>query len=369
MIPFLDLKRLNAPYEKEFKTTFTSFLNKGWYILGEELKNFEKEYAAYCGTQNCIGTANGLDAIRLIFEGYKILGQLRAGDEVLVASNTYIATIIAIKQAGLIPVLTEASLDTYNFDFEHLESNVSASTKVILPTHLYGKLTDMEKVSAFAKAHKLLVITDCAQSHGATTNSGKRSGSLANAAAHSFYPTKNLGALGDAGAITTDDIELTAVLKKYRNYGFKGSYVAEYIGINSRLDELQAAFLRIKLRDLDVQNEKRRIIARKYLSQIKNKDIELPLWDGGLNHVWHLFVVRCSQRDQLQDYLNKNKITTIIHYPIPPHKQEALVEFEKCSFPITERIHKEVLSIPIDPLLSDEEVNNVIFTINNFTCL
>ncbi|AWH72836.1 aminotransferase [Dokdonia sp. Dokd-P16] len=368
MIPFLDLKKINAPFEQEFKNKFDSFLAKGWYVLGEEVQLFEAEYAQYCGTTHCVGTANGLDALRLIFEGYKILEQLQEGDEVLVASNTYIATIIAIKQAGLIPVLVEASLLTLNFDFEDLEHKITPKTKVVLPTHLYGELTDMERINAFAKAYNLLVITDCAQSHGAKDVNGNRSGSLADASAHSFYPTKNLGALGDAGAITTDNESLAQVVKKYRNYGFKERYVAEYAGVNSRLDEIQAAFLRIKLRDLDIQNQKRREIAIQYLSKIDNKHILLPQLDKEENHVWHLFVIRSVYRDQLQAYLKNQGIGTNIHYPVPPHKQEGLSEYNMQSFPVCEQLHKEVLSIPLSPALSEEDVEDIITALNNFRC-
>jgi dTDP-4-amino-4,6-dideoxygalactose transaminase len=368
MIPFLDLKKINAPYEEEFKIKFDSFLEKGWYVLGEEVQLFEAEYAQYCGTRHCVGTANGLDALRLIFEGYKILEQLQEGDEVLVASNTYIATILAIKQAGLIPVLVEASLLTYNFKFGDLEHKITPKTKVVLPTHLYGKLTDMERINAFAKAYNLLVITDCAQSHGAKDINGNRSGSLADASAHSFYPTKNLGALGDAGAITTDDGALAQVVKKYRNYGFKERYVAEYAGVNSRLDEIQAAFLRIKLKQLDIQNRRRREIAIQYLSKIDNKHILLPQLDKEENHVWHLFVIRSAYRDQLQKHLQNKGIGTNIHYPVPPHKQEALSEYNMQSFPVCEQLHKEVLSIPLSPALSDVDVEDIITALNNFRC-
>ena len=368
MIPFLDLNTINAPYETQFKEKFASFLNKGWYVLGEEVKRFEEEYAAYCGTTYCVGTANGLDALRLILEGYKILGKLSEGDEVLIASNTYIATIIGVKQAGLVPVLVEASIDTYNFDFNHLKDKITTRTKVIMPTHLYGRLTDMDRVSEFAKIHNLLTVTDCAQSHGAMTSSGSRSGAMADAAGHSFYPTKNLGALGDAGAITTNNRSLVDVVRKYRNYGFKKRYVAEYAGVNSRLDELQAAFLRIKLRDLDIQNEKRRVIARRYVSEIKNDIITLPQGTGNNDHVLHLFVIRCPKRDELEAYLKVEGIGYIIHYPIPPHKQEALRELSNQSFPVCEQIHREVLSIPISPVLTEAEVTTVIRIINNFQC-
>lgn len=368
MIPFLNLKKVNAPYEQELKQHFDQFLSRGWYILGEEVTLFEKEYAMFCGTSHCIGTANGLDAIRIILEGYKILNKLHQEDQVLVASNTYIAAIIAIKQAGLIPVLVEVDAQTFNFDFNDLEAKITPQTKVILPTHLYGQLTDMEKVSAFAKAHNLLVITDCAQSHGAQDINDNRSGSLANAAAHSFYPTKNLGALGDAGAITTDDMKLAEVVRKYRNYGFEKPYVAEYIGVNSRLDELQAAFLRIKLRDLDQQNKKRVSIAKRYLSEIKNDHLILPKWNGTNDHLFHLFVIRSTYRDKLQAYLKNEGIHTIIHYPIPPHKQEALKEFKDLYFPVCEKLHNEVLSISTDPTLTTDEVDKIISTINNFIC-
>jgi len=368
MIPFLNLKEINAPYEKELKNKFDSFLEKGWYILGNEVTAFQKEYAAYCGTQFCIGTANGLDALRLILEGYKILGKLQVGDEVLVASNTYIATIIGVKQAGLKPVLVEVNLDTFNFDYNDLEQKITSKTRVIMPTHLYGRLTDMDRVNAFAKAYNLLTVTDCAQSHGAITASGKRSGSLADASGHSFYPTKNLGALGDAGAITTNDKALAEVVEKYRNYGFKERYVAQYTGVNSRLDELQAAFLRIKLRDLDTQNSKRIAIAKQYLEGINNEHIILPQWSEGKDYVWHLFVVRCEQRDVLQEYLKVNGIATIIHYPVPPHKQEALQELASMSLPVCEQLHSEVLSLPISPSLTKTEITQIIKAINDFKC-
>lgn len=368
MIEFLNLSRLNAPHESSFKEKFSSFLDKGWYVLGEEVRLFEKEYAAYCGTDFCVGTANGLDALRMIIEGYKILGKLKEGDEVLVCSHTYIATILGITQAGLKPILVEADETTFNFSFDDLKRKVTPNTRVIMPTHLYGRLADMERISAFAKAYSLLTVTDAAQSHGAATPDGKRSGSLADASGHSFYPTKNLGALGDAGAITTDDSELVDVLKSYRNYGFKERYVAKYSGINSRLDELQACFLRIKLLHLDTQNERRRNIARAYLSNIKNPVIILPEWDQTTAHVFHLFVVRCSYRDDLKEHLESNGVKSIIHYPVPPHKQEALSYLNKLHFPITEQLHKEVLSLPIDPLMTMEDVKSVITVLNSYTC-
>lgn len=365
MIPFLNLREINAPYDAEFQERFQLFLEKGWYVLGDEVRLFEEEYAAYCGAKYCIGTANGLDALRLILEGYKILGKLSEGDEVLVASNTYIATILGIQQAGLIPVLVEADTTTYNFDFSDIESKITPKTKAIMPTHLYGQLTDMEQVYAFAKAYNLLIVTDAAQSHGAGSH-GKRSGSFGDASGVSFYPTKNLGALGDGGAITTDDEALAEVVKAYRNYGFKERYVSSYQGVNSRLDEVQALFLRIKLRDLDTSNNRRREIATRYIHEIKNTKITLPSWDESDRHVFHLFVIRCQERDGLQEYLKENGIGSIIHYPVPPHKQKALQEYAHLSFPVTEQIHKEVLSIPLSPVMSDAMITKVIQAINAY---
>ncbi|MEP0265663.1 DegT/DnrJ/EryC1/StrS family aminotransferase [Dokdonia sp.] len=366
MIPFLNLREINAPYDSEFQERFKTFLEKGWYVLGDEVRLFEEEYAAYCGTKYCVGTANGLDALRLILEGYKILGKLSEGDEVLVASNTYIATILGIQQAGLIPVLVEANIDTYNFDFDDLQHKTTTQTKVIMPTHLYGQLTDMDGVTAFAKANHLLVVTDAAQSHGAIASNGKRSGSLGDASGVSFYPTKNLGALGDGGAITTDDKALAEVVKAYRNYGFKERYVSAYKGVNSRLDEVQALFLRIKLRDLDTSNNRRRAIAKRYLNEINNKKLILPSWDGSDAHVFHLFVIRCEDRDALQRYLTEKGIGSIIHYPVPPHKQEALDAYADMSFPVTEQIHREVLSIPLSPVMSDSMVSEVTQALNAY---
>ena len=366
MIPFLDLKKINAPYQEAFQEKFNTFLDKGWYVLGDEVRLFEEEFASYCGVSHCVGVANGLDALRLILEGYKILGKLVEGDEVLVASNTYIATILGIKQAGLVPVLVEADIDTYNFNFADVARKVTPLTKVIMPTHLYGRLTDMEKVSAFAKAHKLHIVTDSAQSHGAKDASGKRSGSLANASGFSFYPTKNLGALGDGGAITTDDAQLAEVLRSLRNYGFEKKYVSKYVGINSRLDEIQAAFLRLKLKNLDTDNKKRRATAGRYLAEIKNPKLILPQWSGNEDHVFHLFVIRCATRAHLEKYLVEKTIGTIIHYPIPPHQQEALSEFAHLEFPITEQIHKEVISIPLSPVMMNDEITEVISVLNAY---
>lgn len=366
MIPFLDLKAINHRFEAEFQDGFQRFLDSGYYILGNQVKLFEANFARFCGAKHCIGVGNGLDALRLILEAYKTLGRLKENDEVLVASNTYIATILAIKQAGLKPVLVEANLDTYNFDLESLKHSINENTKAIMPVHLYGELSPMEEILKIAKENKLLIIEDAAQAHGAKNNAGKRSGNLGDAAGFSFYPTKNLGALGDGGAVTTNDDELAEVVKKLRNYGTSTKYVNELLGFNSRLDELQAAFLNIKLLSLDSDNARRRTTAKKYISEIKNKKIKLPQYDGTENHVFHLFVVRVENRNEFIDYLDRNGVGHLIHYPLAPHKQQALIEFSHFSFPNTEKIHNEVLSIPMSPIMTDEEVERVISVLNSY---
>ncbi len=366
MIPFLDLKAINKRFETEFQNSFRQFLDSGYYILGSQVKLFEANFARFCGAKHCIGVGNGLDALRLILEGYKILGKLKENDEVLVASNTYIATILAIKQAGLNPVLVEADLDTYNFDLESLQKSISEKTKAVMPVHLYGQLSPMDEILKISKAHNLLVIEDAAQAHGAKNKEGKRAGNIGDAAGFSFYPTKNLGALGDAGAVTTNDDALAEVINKLRNYGASTKYVNELLGFNSRLDELQAAFLNCKLPTLDSDNERRRTIAKKYISEIKNDKISLPKYDGSENHIFHLFVVRVKNRYPFIDYLDRKGIGHLIHYPLPPHKQQALLEFSHLSFPITEQIHNEIISLPISPVLSNEEVETVISILNSY---
>ena len=366
MIPFLDLHKINVRFEAEFQLRFKAFLDSGYYILGNNVKAFENSFAEYCGTKHCIGVANGLEALRLILEGYKELGKLQEGDEVLVASNTYIATILAIKQAGMTPVLVEAEMETFNFNIEAIQEAISEKTKAIMPVHLYGQLAPMADISKVAKKNNLIVIEDAAQAHGAKDANGKLAGNLGDAAGFSFYPTKNLGALGDGGAVTTNNDELASVIRKLRNYGASSKYVNELTGFNSRLDELQATFLNIKLPKLDADNERRRGLARKYISEINNNKITLPTWNGSENHIFHLFVVRVKDRTDFIEYLKENQIGTLIHYPIPPHQQEALPEFNDLSFPITEQIHNEVVSIPISPVMSDEEVDEVILAINNY---
>jgi len=366
MIPFLDLYKINKRFESDFKSQFNSFLERSYFILGGQVSVFEKNFATFCGTGYCIGVGNGLDALRLIIEGYKTLGLLSEKDEVLVASNTYIATILAIKQAGLTPVLVEADTENYNFNLPHLETLITSKTKAIMPVHLYGELSPMAEINKLAKNHHLLVIEDAAQAHGAENRSGIKAGNLGDAAGFSFYPTKNLGALGDAGAITTNNKELALVIRKLRSYGTSSKYVNEVLGFNSRLDEIQAVFLNCKLPFLEKDNKKRRAIAKRYISEILNKKIILPNYSGSKNHVFHLFVIRVKNRKAFTAYLSENEIGYLIHYPIPPHKQKALLEYSNLYFPITEGIHQEVVSIPISPLLTDNEVSKVILVLNKY---
>lgn len=366
MIHFLNLKKLNQPFETAFQKKMKQFLEVGWYILGDEVKQFEKDFATYCGTKHCIGVGNGLDALVLIFKAYIHLGKLQKGDEVIVPANTYIASILAVLQADLVPVLVEPRLETFNINPDEIEAKISSKTKAILPVHLYGQLCEMKAINEIAKKFNLLVIEDAAQAHGSQFSENEKAGNLSHATAFSFYPGKNLGALGDAGAITTNDDDLANVLFSMRNYGSKVKYENEIIGVNSRLDELQAAFLNIKLKQLDSENEFRRSMAKRYLSEIKNDKIVMPSWDLTQNHVFHLFVIRTSNRMDLQNYLKENGIETMIHYPIPPHKQKALSNWNQLSFPITEKIHDEVLSIPLNSSLNASGIQHIITTLNNY---
>jgi dTDP-4-amino-4,6-dideoxygalactose transaminase len=373
MIPFLDLKKVNEPYETAFQEKLKSVLSNGWYILGKEVETFEKAFAEYCQTQYCIGVGNGFDALVLIFKGYIQLGKLQKGDEVIVPANTYIASILAILQADLVPVLIEPKLETYNINPDLIQEKITSKTKAILIVHLYGQLAEMDKISEIGNRNNLIVVEDAAQSHGAVLNSKNeipnskpQEENLKSSQAFSFYPGKNLGCLGDGGAITTNDSELAKVLFSLRNYGSEKKYYNEYIGVNSRLDEIQASFLNLKLPNLNTDNNKRREIAKRYLAEIKNEKIILPFWDFSENHVFHLFVIRTQNREELQEYLTQNNIQTVIHYPIPPHKQKAFSEWNNLSFPITEKIHNEVLSLPISPVLSDDEVSFVIEVLNKY---
>ena len=379
MIPFLDLQKINDRFETQFQEAFKNFLDSGYYILGNRVQEFEEAFANYCGVKHCIGVGNGLDALRLILEGYKILGKIKEGDEVIVSANTYIATILAINQAGLTPVLADAEAATFGFDTSKLQQVLTPKTKAIMPVHLYGQITNMEAVTAFAKSHHLLIIEDAAQAHGAKFQIPNskfqfpieaqhflRAGNLGNAAGFSFYPTKNLGALGDGGAVTTNDDALAETIKKLRNYGTTTKYVNDLPGFNSRLDELQAALLSIKLKQLDQDNNRRREIAKTYLTQLSNTKVILPTVPHFDAHVFHLFVIRVENRKEFMNFMDKKGVGTLIHYPIPPHKQQALSEWNNLSFPVTELIHNTVVSIPISPVMTDEEVRQVVEVINSY---
>ena len=366
MIPFIDIQAINKRFEESFKNEFQDFLDSGYYILGNQVSAFESRFADYCETQYCIGVGNGLDALRLILEGYKVLGKLQLGDEVIVASNTYIATIIAIRQAGLKPVLVEVENQTFNFDISALKQAISPSTRVIMPVHLYGQIAPMEQINSLAVNNDLLIIEDAAQAHGATHINGKRAGNLGHAAGFSFYPTKNLGALGDAGAVTTNDTNLANAIKKLRNYGSSSKYVNELLGVNSRLDEIQASFLSVKLPFLDKDNQARRDIANAYLKGICNPKVVLPCYDGSKNHVFHLFVVQVASREHFQDYLKDKAIATLIHYPIPPHQQKALQDLKNLRFEVSQALHQQVISLPISPVMTQLQIEKVINAVNAY---
>ena len=369
MIPFLDLKAINMQYRDQMITACTRVIDSGWYICGKELEEFEHNFANYCGTRYAIGVANGLDALILTLRAWKELGKLHEGDEVIVPSNTYIASILAISQNNLKPVLVEPDITTFNIDTQKIEAAITPKTKAILPVHLYGQLAAMPEIMTIAKKYNLLVLEDSAQGHGAEIN-GQKAGNWGDAAGFSFYPGKNLGALGDGGVITTNDAELAQMLKAIRNYGSHEKYKNLVPGVNSRLDEIQAAILNEKLKFLDQENQHRRYIADLYLKEIHNPTIELPCknidTETYAQHVWHLFVIRTKYREKLQQYLAENGVETLIHYPIPPHKQQAYQEWNGLSFPISEQIHAEVLSLPIGPTLSMDEAKQVVQLCNGF---
>lgn len=366
MIPFLDLYKVNFPYQEALLQKTKNFLDKGWYILGDEVKLFEKDFAGYCGTKYCIGTGNGLDALVLIFKAYITLGKLKKGDEVIVPANTYIASILAVLQADLVPVPVEPKIETLNIDPDRIAEKITPKTAAILAVHLYGQLADMDAINRIAKQNGLLVIEDAAQAHGAENMEGFKAGNLSDAAGFSFYPSKNLGALGDAGAVTTNDPELARMVASLRNYGSEKRYYNDYIGYNSRLDELQAAFLNIKLPNLDAENEQRKVIANRYLSEIRNPKITLQEYNGGNHHVFHVFAILTLERSHLKQYLYDNGIETLIHYPVPPHKQKAFPHWNGLSFPITEKIHNEILSLPMSPAMTLDEAEFVINVLNQY---
>ena len=366
MIKFLDLQKVTAKYADEIHEAVNRVVDSGWYLQGEETKKFEADYAEYIGTKYAIGCGNGLDALIWIFRAYVEMGVMKPGDEVIVPANTFIASIHAITENGLKPVLVEPSLVTYQIDDSRIEEAITPKTKAILIVHLYGQCAYTEKIGELCKKYGLKLVEDNAQAHGCKFK-GQHTGSLGDAAGHSFYPGKNLGAFGDAGAVTTNDEELAKVVRAVANYGSQRKYVFKYKGRNSRLDEIQAAVLDVKLKHLDEDVAIRKQVAQYYIDHIKNPRIITPVvkdWDA---HVFHIFTIRCEQRDALQQYLTENGIQTVIHYPIPPHKQECYKEWNNLSFPITEKIHQEELSLPMSPVMTEEEIKQVVEILNKWS--
>lgn len=381
MIKFHDLQKINAQYAVELKHAAAEVIDSGWYLLGERVRLFEDNLASYLNVKHAIAVANGLDALRLIFKAYIEMSIMQEGDEVIVPANTYIASILAITDNRLKPILVEPDINTYNLDISLIEKSITQRTRAIMVVHLYGQVCWSEELEKIAKKHNLKIIEDNAQAIGAVYSTiklksqieNRKTGNLGDAAGLSFYPGKNLGSLGDSGAITTNDDQLAEVVRTLANYGSKVKYQNEYQGLNSRLDEIQAAFLTVKLRHLDAENQRRREIAHYYCENIRNAAIILPV-TGTLQsnlcsqeaHVWHIFVIRTPHRDDLQYYLSENGIQTLIHYPIPPHKQMAYKSWNGLCFPITEKIHREVLSVPISPVMEETEILSVVTILNAY---
>lgn len=361
MIKFLDLHKINERFRNELDARIKEVLDSGWYLLGKQDKTFEENFAKYCGVKHCIGVANGLDALNLIIKAYGF----GAGDEIIVPANTYIASILAISENGCTPVLVEPDINTYNINSDLIEEKITSRTKAIMVVHLYGQAVEMEKIWELAKKYNLKVIEDSAQAHGAIYQ-GSHTGNLGDASGFSFYPGKNLGCMGDGGAVTTNDDQLAAKIRAIANYGSDYKYHHIYKGVNSRLDEVQAAILDVKLPHLDEDNARRREIAKYYREHIVNPQITLPQTYDENAHVWHVFVVRCSNRNALQQHLEDNGIQTNIHYPTAPHKQECYKEFAELSLPVTEQIHNDVISLPISPVMTNEEVEQVVEVVNAF---
>jgi dTDP-4-amino-4,6-dideoxygalactose transaminase len=377
MIKFLDLKAINQSFEPAISQAVQRVVNSGWYLLGEEAKQFEKEYAAFCGARHCIGVANGLDALRLILKAYIEMGLMQEGDEIIVPANTYIASILAITDNRLVPVLVEPDIHSYNIDPFLIEEKITDKTRAIMLVHLYGQVAMHPEIERLVTKYNLKLVEDSAQSQGAqylqSDGVVKRAGNIGHAAGHSFYPGKNLGALGDAGAVTTNDDELAEMIRAIANYGSKAKYQNQYAGLNSRLDEIQAAALRVKLQRLEQDNQQRRIVANYYSEHISNARVILPevfnrslSIEQSLSHVWHLYVIRHPNRLLLQQYLEAAGIQTLIHYPIPPHQQGAYRQWNQLSFPVTEAIHQQVLSLPVSPLMKEAEMEAVVNAINQF---
>ena len=372
MIKFLDLQKINAQYATELKQAASDVIDSGWFLMGDKLSSFESKLADFIGTKNAIGVANGLDALRMILKAYIDMGFMKEGDEVIVPANTYIASILAITDNRLKPILVEPKNSSFNLDIDLIESHITPNTKAIMIVHLYGQVCWNEKLVVLAQKYNLKIIEDNAQAIGADWN-GIKTGNLGDVAGFSFYPGKNLGALGDAGAVTTNDDVLAKHIRALGNYGSNKKYVNEFQGLNSRLDEIQAAFLEIKLKYINAENQYRRQLAALYLNGIKNPNITLPIPENtafehsqNTEHVWHLFVIRCQQREKLQEYLTANNVQTLIHYPIPPNKQLAYKEMNHLDYPITNAIHNEVLSLPISPITTEDEAQKIITILNNF---
>lgn len=366
-VPFLSLKDITDKYSEQIHEAVSRVIDSGWYLQGKENAAFEAEYASYIGTEHCIGVANGLDALILILRAYIEMGVMQPGDEVIVPANTYIASILSITDNGLVPVLVEPDIHTYQIDDSKIEAAITERTKAIMIVHLYGKCAYTDKIGELCKKYNLKLIEDNAQAHGCRYNE-KRTGSLGDAAGHSFYPGKNLGALGDGGAVTTSDSALAAEIRALANYGSYKKYVFKYQGQNSRLDELHAAVLSVKLKHLDEDNARRVQIAHRYINEISNPKLKLPMANENGNNVYHIFPVCVDDRDALQSYLEEHGIHTLIHYPIAPHKQEAYREWNDRSYPITESIHDRELSLPMSPTMTDEQVSYVIEVINKWEC-
>ena len=366
-VPFLDVRGINARHADALKEAAARVIDSGWYVLGDELAAFESGFAAYCGARHAIGVGNGLDALTLIFRAWRELGALTDGDEVIVPGNTFIASLLAISANRLVPVPVEPDAESFNIDPECARAAIGPRTRAILAVHLYGQLADMRALTELARRHGLLLIEDAAQAHGAMRD-GRKAGSFGDAAGFSFFPSKNFGALGDAGAVVTDDARLAKQIGALRNYGSEIKYQHLYQGLNSRLDEIQAAMLRVKLDLLDADNAQRRLVARRYRDGIDHPHIRLPRAASEESHVWHIFAVRCARRDALQRHLDAHGVQSGIHYPVPPHRQPAYLSLRSAHLPLTERLHDEVLSLPIGPTLSDEDIDRVIDACNTFAC-
>jgi dTDP-4-amino-4,6-dideoxygalactose transaminase len=364
-VAFFDLKAINARYAEALKAAAARVIDSGWYVLGDELAAFEQAFAAYCGVPHAIGVGNGLDALALIFRAYRELGALREGDEVIVPANTFIATFLAASQSGLRPVPVEPDPASFNLDPSRVEAAIGPRTRAIVAVHLYGQLADMPALADLSQRHELLLIEDAAQAHGATLD-GRKAGALGDAAAFSFFPTKNLGALGDGGAVTTRDVTLAHRIAALRNYGSETKYHHLFQGVNSRLDEMQAALLQVKLAYLDDEITRRRYVARRYREAIRHPAIGLPQVAREEAHVWHLFVLRCRQRDALQRHLLAHGIHTQVHYPVPAHRQPAYAPLHHLALPVTEALHAQVLSLPMGPALDDAAIDAVIAACNAF---